>query len=109
MGSDGLALTSMKVPCLLDQPDTSRRRDYAGNVSVALDLTGTSMREVYRSRQFHDFEHYGFEKAIIEALMVPFSMIMGYELSDRVSQHILTEENHLIEAAFFDVRTKHAA
>ena len=49
----------MKVPCLLDQPDTSRRRDYAGNVSIALDLTGTSMREVYRSRQFHDFEHYG--------------------------------------------------
>ena len=42
----------------------------------------------------------GFEKAIIEALMVPFSMIMGYELSDRVSQHILTEENHLIETAF---------
>ena len=34
--------------------------------------------------------------------MVPFSMIMGYELSDRVSQHILTEENHLIETAFFD-------
>ena len=58
-GSDRLALTSMKVPCLLDQPDASRRRDYAGNVSVALDLTGTSMREVYRSRQFHDFEHYG--------------------------------------------------
>src|SRR5438067_2396022 len=46
----------MKVPCLLDQPDTSRRRDCAGNV-VALDLTGTS-REVSRSRQFHDFEHY---------------------------------------------------
>ena len=44
--SDRLALTSMKVPCLLDQPDTSRGRDYAGNVSVALDLTGTSMREV---------------------------------------------------------------
>ena len=44
----------------------------------------------------------GFEKAIIEALMVQFSMIMGYELSDRVSQHILTEENHLIETAFFD-------
>ena len=27
---------------------------------------------------------------------------MGYELSDRVSQHILAEENHLIETAFFD-------
>ena len=53
----------MKVPCLLDQPDTSRRRDYAGNVSVALDLTGTSMREVYPSRQFHDFEHYGLESS----------------------------------------------
>jgi hypothetical protein len=36
----------------------------------------------------------GFEKAIIEPLMVPLPMIMGYELSDRVSQHILTEENH---------------
>ena len=34
--------------------------------------------------------------------MVPFPMIMGCELSDRVSQHILTEENHLIETAFFD-------
>jgi hypothetical protein len=41
--------------------------------------------------------------------MVALMMIVRHKLSDRISQHILTEENHLIQTAFFDVRTKRFA
>ena len=34
--------------------------------------------------------------------MVPLNVVMGYEVSNGVSQCILTKEDHLIQTAFFD-------
>jgi hypothetical protein len=34
--------------------------------------------------------------------MVALMMIMRHKLSHRISQHILTKEDHLIQTAFFD-------
>src|SRR5262249_46316490 len=42
------------------------------------------------------------DKAVLQSLMVPLNVVMCYEFANGVLQCIITKEDHLIEAAFFD-------
>ena len=42
------------------------------------------------------------DQLVVESLMVAFEMIVGDELLDRPVQRSLSEENHTVQASFFD-------
>ena len=42
------------------------------------------------------------DEAIVEALMVPFSVVMGDVLGDRVPEMLLPDRNQPVQAFFFD-------